>query len=656
MRTVLVTGLLAVVALLAAAPAAASYSPVRFAPYDWTIIDSRPESVVVADVTGDGRNDVVMSTSWRPYANDNWMLFVFVQRPDGSLSPPAKLPTNAPWSAFMGVAAGDLDGDRATDVAVSTSNGIALFFQRGGSLDGPHLVPGTPHPMWLELADVDRDGRNDLVYVESGYGLRLARNRPSGWVVSSVSDHSAFDFELGDVTGDGRLDVVATWDPTLAVIPQIANGAFGAPVTYNGFYGLEGLELADVTGDGRMDVSATVSRNRPYSKIKIYPQNAGGTLDPPESYDSYDIPEMIEAADLDGSGRNDLVTFHAGWIRMGVYLNDNGYFESEDLYPAPDSSINSPESLALGDVTGDGLVDIVMADSGESTLSIFRQLPRRPPPTITYSAQTQTGEALLGGTQDIGLHCYDCIEQVTFPFPVSVYGESYQSAWVSSHGALMFTLPNYSWAGDCLPTVRLETALFPYWTYLTVEEPGTGVFTRTVGSAPNRTFVIEWRAKDVNDVIEFEVRLVEGSGLITVVYGDTWYYQGYFASAGIQFDQGLSTQFSCWERNLVEGLRIDYVPQPRPPRQPPPPRPPPPPVTPPPPAPVARARCRVPRVVGRRLRLAKRAIRRARCRTGRVRYVHSRRPRGIVLAQRPRARSVRRVGTRVRLVVSRGRR
>jgi PASTA domain/FG-GAP-like repeat len=676
-RTSLLAGLIAIVALAAPAPASSSYSPLRFAPYDWTIIYSRPNSVAVADVTGDGRNDVLLSTTWRQSEPDNFKLFLFVQQADGTLAPPLKLPTHAYWSDFMGLATGDLNGDGSTDVALATANGIDLYFQAAGSLDGPYLLSNTPRAMWLELADVDGDGRNDLVYLENGDGLRLARNTLSGWVVSSVDSHYAFDFELGDVTGDGRIDVVAAWDPTLAVIPQVGGGVFGAPVTYPGFYGLEGLELADVTGDGRLDVNGSVAQNRARARIKVYPQNAGGTLDPPESYDSYDIPEMIEAADLDGDGRNDLATFHAGWIRMGVYLNDNGWFEAEDLYEAPDSSINSPESLALGDVSGDGRPDIVMADSGESTLSIFRQLPRRPAPTVTYAVQTRTGEALLRGVDDIGLHCYVCIQQIAIPFPVSVYGESYQSAWASSHGALMFTQPSYSWAGDCLATARLETALLPYWSYLSVEQADTGVFTRTVGTAPNRTFVIEWRAREVNDVIDFEVRLAEGSGVISVVYGDTGFYPGEFASAGIQFDQGLFTQFSCWERNLVEGLRIDYVPQPRPPKQPPPPRPPPPPLPPPPPPPppppaaqtppppppptqvlprTAARVCRVPRVVGRRLRVARTLVRRAGCSVGRVRTARSSRRRGRVVAQRPRAGTRVRRGTRVKLTVSRGRR
>jgi beta-lactam-binding protein with PASTA domain len=63
----------------------------------------------------------------------------------------------------------------------------------------------------------------------------------------------------------------------------------------------------------------------------------------------------------------------------------------------------------------------------------------------------------------------------------------------------------------------------------------------------------------------------------------------------------------------------------------------------------------VPKVVGKKLLVAKRAITRARCRVGRVRKARSRRASGRVLSQSPRAGVKRPRGTRVNLVVSRRR-
>jgi hypothetical protein len=79
---------------------------------------------------------------------------------------------------------------------------------------------------------------------------------------------------------------------------------------------------------------------------------------------------------------------------------------------------------------------------------------------------------------------------------------------------------------------------------------------------------------------------------------------------------------------------------PRPKTQPPPPR-----------------KCRVPRVVGKRLAAAKAAIKQKRCRTGKVTYAYSRpRKKGIVVAQSRRPGRVLPANAKINLVVSRGRR
>jgi hypothetical protein len=86
-----------------------------------------------------------------------------------------------------------------------------------------------------------------------------------------------------------------------------------------------------------------------------------------------------------------------------------------------------------------------------------------------------------------------------------------------------------------------------------------------------------------------------------------------------------------------------------------PPPPPAPPAAPPAPQPPRLAPCRVPRVIGRSLRVARARIRSANCRVGRVRYRRSARARGRVLTQAPRPRARRPNGTRVHVTIGRGR-
>ena len=128
----------------------------------------------------------------------------------------------------------------------------------------------------------------------------------------------------------------------------------------------------------------------------------------------------------------------------------------------------------------------------------------------------------------------------------------------------------------------------------------------------------------------------------------------------VQCGGGIDSVFAD-ELDVVAGdcEQVDRIPGPvpLPPLPPPPPPeplplPPPPPTPKPPPPPPPAARCRVPRLVGLRLRVARSRLRRARCSVGSVRRVRSRRV-GVVLRQSPRPGWERERGAPVNLVVGR---
>ena len=349
---------------------------------------SKPESVAIGDVTGDGRSDVLLSTSGYYDPDDDFNLFVFAQQPNGSLAPPEQFPTHANLSSDdLGVAAADLNGDGATDVAVTTRYGVDLFFQSGGTLDGPTLLPGTAKSQQVEAADLDADGDQDLV-IRAGFdGVLVARNDGSAFTVTSPTDANQTEVEIGDVTGDGRLDIVGFEDRYLHVFPQALDGSFGGPIVYEAFVDYypngKGLEVADVTGDGRQDAVLSIGGNRPGSLLNVFAQNAAGTLNPPVVYPSYDIPEPVEALDMDEDGRTDVTTLHGGWEEAGFYLQrPNGTLGVEALFGVPYSSHYNAKGLALGDVSGDGWPDIVMAAHGNGLVVLRQSAPPPPPPPL----------------------------------------------------------------------------------------------------------------------------------------------------------------------------------------------------------------------------------------------------------------------------------
>jgi len=205
-----------------------------------------------------------------------------------------------------------------------------------------------------------------------------------------------------------------------------------------------------------------------------------------------------------------------------------------------------------------------------------------PTPTATcqatYTTATTTGNITAGGT-NIGNQCDDCNTLINLPFPVNIYGAPISVAYAGSNGSLQFTVtPNpepFYFGPFCVPIDPSSqggdpffNTLFPYYDDLRTDElgpcPDCGIFTQTLGTAPNRQFVIRWKTTYFTppaggDNAEFEVLLTEGSDTLTVIYGpsaDT----GLTAATGIQQDLNVFTSFSCNEATLTPGLRVDYIP------------------------------------------------------------------------------------------------
>src|SRR5262245_15720051 len=145
---------------------------------------------------------------------------------------------------------------------------------------------------------------------------------------------------------------------------------------------------------------------------------------------------------------------------------------------------------------------------------------------VNYTTTTQTGQSIIPGTNDVGNHCDDCATLVNFPFPVSVYGDTYTSAYVTDNGSVQFLTSNGGApVVACTPLAinGFDRALIPYLGDLRTDESNDGIFTTTTGSAPHRQFVIEWRTTYFQraGTANFEVILPEDSTTLSVIYGQT---------------------------------------------------------------------------------------------------------------------------------------
>ncbi len=169
--------------------------------------------------------------------------------------------------------------------------------------------------------------------------------------------------------------------------------------------------------------------------------------------------------------------------------------------------------------------------------------------------------AVLGLTGD------DASRQVTLPFAFRLYGTSFTSAFVSTNGLLSFPAANTAFTNTAVPSTAAPNAtVYPYWDDLFVDASAS-ILTATVGTAPNRQFVIEWRnVRYFNDTtrrVSFQVVLNENSSL-TLLYAGIAAdarEQGNSATVGIENGAGtVALQYSFNQATLSSGKAITFRP------------------------------------------------------------------------------------------------
>ncbi|HET9103717.1 MAG TPA: hypothetical protein VFN55_10225 [Solirubrobacteraceae bacterium] len=195
------------------------------------------------------------------------------------------------------------------------------------------------------------------------------------------------------------------------------------------------------------------------------------------------------------------------------------------------------------------------------------------PPAPKYSVATSTGHSLTPGTALLAnSQGDDQIANTSLPFPVTFDGVTHTSAYASTNGNLQFVddsgSANSDYSNSCLPASDILNMVAPYWDDLdssTSIDPGLGIYTVTTGSAPHRTFAIEWRTASHNDTtkrFDFEILLHEDSPTISFVYGAMG-ESGDSATVGLQGEQNPAYDLvaGCDTAGaVVPGEQIDLTP------------------------------------------------------------------------------------------------
>ena len=171
--------------------------------------------MVIGDVSGDGRNDVIVM-SGQSYSTPAFS--VLTQTATGSLNAAATYALAVSSTLPSGIAVGDVNGDGKQDVAVSFGDAspapqVAFYLQNAsGALTTPApAVTVGQRPAQLALLDANGDGTADIVAVNSyNYGIDVYLGTGGDNFAGAVSYAGGNNFDelaTGDFNGDGKVDL-----------------------------------------------------------------------------------------------------------------------------------------------------------------------------------------------------------------------------------------------------------------------------------------------------------------------------------------------------------------------------------------------------------------------------------------------------------------
>jgi PKD repeat protein len=332
---------------------------------------SQPLSVAIADVSGDGKPDLVTANQGTGYASDYLSgVSVLLGNGNGTFAAKADYGTGG---GSASVAVGDVSGDGKPDLAVAAGNGVSILLGNGNGTFGAAGVDfGTgSSPISVAIGDVSGDGRPDLAVANNfSSTVSVLLGNGDGTFRAKVdygTGNSPRSVAMGDVNGDGKPDLAVANDGsnTVSVLLGNGDGTFRSKVDYGTGSQPYSVAMGDANGDGKPDL---VAANISSSTVSVLLGNGDGTFGAKVDYVTGSQPISLAVGDVSGGGALDLVTANYGSNNVSVLLgNGDGTFGAKVDY----GTEVSPYSVAIGDVSGDGKPDLAVANLGRSTVSIF---------------------------------------------------------------------------------------------------------------------------------------------------------------------------------------------------------------------------------------------------------------------------------------------
>jgi hypothetical protein len=400
------------------------------------------DAVALADVDNDGDIDAVFGTDGgqnRLLLNNGAGTFIDVT---ATHVPVDNDHTREIWF-------GDVDGDGDLDLVIGNSGAQNRLYRNDGpaspghftDVTTSHLPPEVDSTLGLALGDVDNDGDLDLLTGNTmGQQNRLYLNDGSGHFSDVTAIQLPPDSDattvvvLVDVDNDGDLDLLTGnggggGGQQNQLYINAGTGIFAGVTASQMPPALDpttSMAPGDVDGDGDVDlvIGNCGAQNRLY--LNDGPANRGYFIDvtathmPPD----YDITRDVALADSDDDGDLDIVTGNSSQQNR-VYLNDGAGVFTDVTSTSLPIKCDYTSSVALGDVDGDGDLDLAFANTigtNHLYINLLRQLdtPLFPLMGAPYRLDVYSRHGATGGT-DLALVDLSFLP-ASPPIPVPPFG------------------------------------------------------------------------------------------------------------------------------------------------------------------------------------------------------------------------------------------
>ena len=366
-------------------------------------IDAAGYQLTFTDLNGDGKPDLSVADG-----GTNSTLSVLMN----TTAPGAAVPVFSARQTFAtgvypsGIAAGDLNGDGKPDLVASNNNSgtvSVLINVTAPAAANANFAPTThlgagASAFAVTLADINSDGKLDIAVANgtsTGSVTTLLNNTPNGSTSANFGSAQTFgagvlgvdprSITAGDFDGDGRTDLAVAVNGSTNDVGVLYNStvsgsstaSLSSPAAYVAGSKPYAIASGDLNADGRLDIAVT---NQTGSNVSVLrnvnaPDAPIPSFSDASNFGSFGSDRFVALGDLNGDGKLDLAVAAGdyGLANISVLLNTTAPGASSPSFgPAFAFAVgNDNYSIAVGDLNGDGLPDLASTDFNGDRVAVL---------------------------------------------------------------------------------------------------------------------------------------------------------------------------------------------------------------------------------------------------------------------------------------------